>query len=348
MSIYYMTHVGGLSQIVADELAERVPQGRVLDRDFGRLHVELDGDPTGLLALRTIENVYVRLALFNDVQPEKEWLEELETRMSRLDLQPALAALGQVRPLPQSPAFRVTAERTGRHQYRSPAVAGMAGSGVQAATGWQVDLRGHDIEVRIDVRETEALVGVRLSREALHKRSRLVHPRVTLNPTVAAAMVRLSEPRAGETVCDPMLGGGTILTERYDYDPQVTLIGGDLFAEKVEMARQNFVGLGVPAKLVQWNVRRLPLGDETVDKFICNPPWGNMVGDRALNRRIYPAMLQHLRRCLKPGGLMVLLTSERALVQSFMDKHPDITMVRIDRLNVGGLHPSLHVLRKDG
>jgi hypothetical protein len=44
---------------------------------------------------------------------------------------------------------------------------------------------------------------------------------------------------------------------------------------------------------------------------------------------------------------MVLLTSERRLVQSFVDKHEDIHLMRIDRLNLGGLHPSIHVLRKE-
>lgn len=348
MPIYYLSHVGGLEKIVADELAERVPEARILENEFGRLHLEYEGDPAALMALRTIENVYVRLAQFEAVRPEESWLDELEEGLSKLDLQPALEALRRQRAVPEMPTFRATAERQGEHDFRSPEVQGAAGAGIKAATGWQVDLRGYDVEVRVDVRGTEALVGVRLSGAALHKRSRLVHPRVTLNATVAAAMVRLSEPTAGEVVCDAMVGGGTVLTERHDHDPEALLIGGDLFAEKLALSRQNFEGLGVPAQLVQWDVRRLALGDETVDKFICNPPWGNMVGDRKLNRQMYPRLLSELRRCLKPGGLMVLLTSERALVQSFVDRHRDMGLARIDRLNVGGLHPSLHVLRKDG
>ncbi|MEI6501336.1 MAG: hypothetical protein WCP21_09975 [Armatimonadota bacterium] len=102
----------------------------------------------------------------------------------------------------------------------------------------------------------------------------------------------------------------------------------------------------MPAHLAQWDARRLPLRDESVDKFLCNPPWGNLVSDRQLNRETYPSVLWHMRRSLKPGGLIVLLTSERKLVQSFVDRHDDIRLVRTDRLNLGGLHPSIHVLRK--
>lgn len=344
---YYLTHVGGLSGLVADELAEKLPTAHIVQAEYGRLHLDFAGDPAALLALRTIENAYVRVQHLSGVRAEASWLEELKAAVTRVDLTPALEALRQVRSLPDAPTFRVTCERSGSHHFRSQQAAGATGAAIVGLTGWGVDLSRHDLEVRLDIREDEALLGLRLSAQALHRRSRLVHPRVTLNPTVAAAMVRLSDPHPGEVVCDPMLGGGTILTERYDYDPIVTLVGGDLHPEKTALARQNFVGLGVPARLAQWDARRLPLQDASVDKFLCNPPWGNLISDRQFNRHTYPSVLWHLRRCLKPGGLMVLITSERKLVQSFVDRHEDIHLVRTDRLNLGGLHPSIHVLRKD-
>jgi 23S rRNA G2445 N2-methylase RlmL len=114
----------------------------------------------------------------------------------------------------------------------------------------------------------------------------------------------------------------------------------------VHLARQNFAGLDIPAHLHQWDARHLPLRAGSVDKFICNPPWGNLGSTRDLNRRNYPLVLGHMRRCLRPGGLMVLLTSERSLLQAFIDKHEDISLLSIDRLSLGGLHPSIHVLKK--
>ncbi|MBU0610745.1 MAG: methyltransferase domain-containing protein, partial [Armatimonadetes bacterium] len=192
------------------------------------------------------------------------------------------------------------------------------------------------------------LIGVRLSERALHKRSRIVHPRVTLNPTVAAAMVRLSQPQPGQLVVDPTVGGGTLLTERYAVDPEVRLIGGDRFPEKLELARQNFAALGVPATLVQWDAGRLPLADETVDVFLLNPPWGRLVASHTVNERLYPWMLRHLRRCLRPDGRIVLLTSERSLVRTFLREQPDMRLALQQRLTVGGLQPSLHVLEGRG
>ena len=346
MANYYLTHVGGLEDIVRDEIAERLPEARVTGAEYGRLHLAFAGEPARLLALRTIENAYATVLDFPDVPPQTQWLDELERVLARTDLTPAVALLGRVKPLPPSPTFRVTAERLGRHEFRSPAVAAAAGAGVVAGMGWGVDLKGFAIEVRVDVRDDAALVGVRLSARALHKRSRVVHPRVTLNPTVAAAMVRLSVPQPGELVVDPTVGGGTLLTERYGHDPDVRLIGGDRFIEKLGMARENFAAYGVPAALVQWDAARLPLADETVDKFLLNPPWGRVAASHEVNRRLYPHLLRHLRRCLRPGGRLVILTTERALVRQFREHHPDLRLVMHQRLNLGGLAPSLHVFEK--
>lgn len=346
MPLYTFTHVGGLHDIIGDELAERLPEARVVGGEYGRLTVDFPGEPARLLDLRTIENVYARVLELTDVAPGVAWLDEIERVMAATDLAPAVALRARVKPLPSSPTFRVTAERLGTHEYRSQDVAGAAGAGIIAQTGWRVDLKGFDIEVRVDVREDRALVGVRLSEQALHKRSRLVHPRVTLNPTVAAAMVRLSRPQPGELVVDPMVGGGTLLTERHAHNADVRLIGGDKFPEKLDLARQNFVALGVPARLVRWDASRLPLADESVEVFLVNPPWGRLVASHEINERLYPWLLGHLRRCLKPGGRIVLLTSERALVRRFREAHPDMVMTFHQRLNLGGLSPSLHVLEK--
>ena len=347
LPIYYLTHVGGLEPIVAEELTEQLPDACRLRTEFSRLHLLFEGDPSQLLGLRTIENVYVRVLQMTDVRPDEQWLDELEETMAATDFAPALQALRCQRHVPNPPTFRVTCERLGKHDFRSQEAAGAAGAGVQAATGWKVDLRGYDVEVRLDIRGDKALVGLRLSEVALHKRSRIVHPRVAINATVAAAMVRLSQPQPGETVCDPMLGGGTVLTERYACGRDVTLIGGDLFTEKLDLARQNFIGLEVPVQLAQWDARRLPLREACIDKFICNPPWGNLLSGKELNRQAYPWVLGHLRRCLKPGGMIVLLTSERSLVRRLVDHYGDLRLLRAYRLSLGGLHPSIHVIEKE-
>jgi len=103
MPHYYLTHVGGLGDIVREELDEWRPSGASPARRVRRLHLSYDGDPAALLALRTVENVYALLVEIADVSPSTSWLDRLERLMASLDLTPALTTLARLKPLPPNP-----------------------------------------------------------------------------------------------------------------------------------------------------------------------------------------------------------------------------------------------------
>lgn len=343
---YYLSHIGGLEEIVAAEVAQRLPAASLFDSDYGHLQLAYAGPPQDLLALRTVEHVCVQVADLSPVRPEVGWLDELTARVAELDLTPALEHLRTLRPVPACPRFRATAQRQGQHEYRSPDIAGAAGAGVVDRYGWPVDLTDYELDIRVDIREDRGLLGLRLSEAALHRRSRVVHCRASLNPTVAAAMVLLSEPCRGEVVADPMCGAGTLLVEREGYEPGARLLGGDLFAEKLALTAQNLQAFAVPASLVQADAARLPLASGSLDKVLCNLPWGRIVASPQINRRLYPRFLRELARCLRPGGLAVLLTSERSLMARCLQPELPLRTVTAQLLSVGGLKPTLYQLRR--
>jgi tRNA (guanine6-N2)-methyltransferase len=343
---YYVTHVGGLGEIVTTELSQQLPTAVVLGSGHGQLQLTYPGPPADLLALRTIEHLCVQVAALPTVRPENSWLDELTEWMASLDLGPALQHLHSVRPLPLIPRFRVTAQRQGDHEFRSPTLAGAAGAGVADRYGWPVDLTAYDLDVRIEVSGRQGLVGLRLSETALHRRSRIVHTRASLNPTVAAAMVLLSKPAGGETVIDPMCGAGTLIVEREACLSGARLLAGDLFAEKLAMTLQNLQAFHVPAALWQGDAARLPFPSATIDKVLCNPPWGRVIASPQINRRLYPQFMRELARCLRPGGLAVLLTSERQLMAKCLQPDLPLRTVTSYLLSVGGLKPTLYVLRR--
>jgi tRNA (guanine6-N2)-methyltransferase len=330
---------------VAAEVAERLPEALILQQNFGRTLLTYDGSPRDILALRTIEHVLAYVADLPPVRPEAEWLDELEAFMAETDLGPAVAQLRRLRAIPDPPPFRVTAERHGSHAFTSQQVGGFAGSGIIARQGWPVSLKQFAVEVRIEVREDRGWVGVQLSPTPLHRRSRIVHTRASINTTLAAAMVRLSEPTAGEWVCDPMCGAGTLLVEREAHQPGAHLLAGDMFMEKLALARQNFAAYEVPGALLQADAGNLPLRDGCLDKILCNLPWGRIIASPKINRRLYPKALAEIARCLRPGGLAVLLTSERGLMQNAVAQLP-LTEEKRLHVHVGGLQPSLYVLRR--
>lgn len=344
--LFYVSCLGGLEHVAAAELQARVPAVEITAREFGRVHFCHAGPVAPLLALRTIEHVHAYVQVLEGVRPGQDWLQDLEDALAATDLGPALELLRQVAPVPDPPRFRVTGFRYGKHEYGSMDVAGWAGAGIVTRYGWPVDLKHADLDVRIEVRDDRALIGVRLSPEPLHHRSRIVHMRASLNPTLAAAMVWLSEPTPGELVLDPMCGAGTILTERHHHDPAVTLVASDLFAEKLDMARTNFRHFTVPVALLQADAQDLPVRTGVVDKVICNLPWGRIVANPRINRRLYPRLLAEIARVLRPGGRALLLTSERNLAQKALNGEPNLRLERQFHVHVGGLEPTLYLTHR--
>lgn len=346
--VYFVSLVAGLESVVADEVVEKLPGAQVLHTERGRLFLSWEGEPAALLRLMTVEHVFSFVGLITDLPQDESGLAVIEQRLAQMELEPALAVFARLRGLRAAPSFRVTARRSGHHAYRSPEIAAAAGAGVVARYGWRVDLTGFDLDVRVYVSDDIAVVGVRLSDEALHKRDRVAHAPASLNQSVAHAMCRLSQPAPGEVFVDPMCGAGTILVERARWDDGALLVGGDRFAEPLRRAEENLTALGIRAALVQWDARDLPLASESVDNIVCNLPWGRRVGSHTVNIHLYPGFVRQMGRVLRPKGRAVLLTQEKRLITRLVEKNPRLELVACYRLSLSGLHPSIYVVKKRG
>jgi ubiquinone/menaquinone biosynthesis C-methylase UbiE/uncharacterized membrane protein YgcG len=173
------------------------------------------------------------------------------------------------------------------------------------------------------------LVGLRLSDNSMrHRAWRKASMPAALKPTVAAAMVLLSEPREDDVLLDPMCGSGTILIERALAGRYRSLLGGDIDAGAVQAARENVGPRYKPIGIEQWDARALPLGDASVTTIVCNLPFGKQIGTPAAVRHLYPTLLADWTRILAPGGRMVLLTSERGLLKQSLEKRPELVVTR--------------------
>src|SRR5437588_40852 len=72
------------------------------------------------------------------------------------------------------------------------------------------------VEFWLTIDGATAVCGLRLSDKTMrHRTYKGEHLPASLRPTVAAAMVRLAEARAGQVVLDPTCGAGTILAEQF-------------------------------------------------------------------------------------------------------------------------------------
>jgi SAM-dependent methyltransferase len=152
-------------------------------------------------------------------------------------------------------------------------------------------------------------LGLRLSDERMKYRGREPQRRQgSLRPTIAAALALLADPRPGSLVVDPMCGTGTILEEAFVRERDARYVGGDSAQDAVDLAGRRLGARGIPIR--RWNAKELPLDDAQADAIVCNLPFGKTYSTARRNPSLYRALLSNWRRKLKPGGRMVLLTSD--------------------------------------
>jgi tRNA G10 N-methylase Trm11 len=149
-----------------------------------------------------------------------------------------------------------------------------------------------------------------------HRSYKIEHVPASLRPSLAAAMVRLADIRPGSVVLDPMCGAGTLLCEavlfgrllRRGNEEPLTVYGGDVDTSAVRAANVNLRQLG-EFVVNPWDARDLPLEDESVDRILCNLPFGKQIGVAEEIGPLYDQAVPEFDRVLRRKGRAVLLTS---------------------------------------
>jgi tRNA G10 N-methylase Trm11 len=146
-----------------------------------------------------------------------------------------------------------------------------------------------------------------------------------------------AELQSGMLVLDPMCGAGTLLGEarlmlQSNGRGKLNLLGGDVDLDALECASLNLRSLG-GGTFCRWDSRRLPLGDQTVDRVLCNLPFGITYGAGEDLGWLYTRVFKEMRRVLKPQGMAIVLTSEadtaRAAAGASLMKPTGSTRIRV-------------------
>jgi SAM-dependent methyltransferase len=296
----------------------------VVARDAEFVRVRYRGSLGPLAAIRLYDACGVTLAPI-----EAGAAPSVETVLARLHESLAgglLSALVTAEPV----RFRVSPLRLGRWEVRDA---------LARELGWVNDPSRWDVNLEVMGSHLAAQVGALYWSRRFAKLARVP---ASTNPVVAALMIRLLAPEGSQLVCDPCCGAGTLLFEAAAAVPGIRTLGGDISRPALAAARRN---LGAGAPLYRGDARFLPLAGQTVQRLVCNLPFGKRVGSHRQNVEFYPAFLSEVDRVLAPGGRALALTEEKRL---FRQAAGATGRLRIDReltLTTGGLHPSVFVLR---
>lgn len=299
----------GLEAVSARELGA-VAGATVTQTAYRRVSATCAPPLTPLLALRTVDDVFLQVATWSGIGRPRCTLARLDALSAELDLRPAAATCAALRPLATPPTFSVTASFVGKRNYTTAELKGATAGGIAAGHGWryQPDDALADLNLRLFIEHDVALVGVRLGKTPLHERAyKGAHVAGSLKPPVAAALIALAGVAPGLRVVDPCCGAGTIMVEAAQRGAVVG--GGDRDAAAVVAARRNLAAAGVIATIGRWDAAALPLAAGSVDRIISNLPWGRQVVTDTALAHFYRRSCAEMRRVLVPDGHVALLTN---------------------------------------
>mgnify|MGYP000719333983 CR=1 FL=1 len=187
----------GLEAVSAGEMAE-IPGLTVTETAYRRVAGMVEGSAASLLNLRTVDDVYMDIGMWQGVGYTRSMLGDIEARSQQLDLTGAAQVCATVRSISPQPLFSVTASFVGKRNYSADEIKNAVRCGIHDSYGWTytADDREADFNVRIFIEHDVAYVGLRLGKSPLHERAYKHAQRAgSLKPSVAAAISASSASR---------------------------------------------------------------------------------------------------------------------------------------------------------
>jgi 23S rRNA G2445 N2-methylase RlmL len=313
----------GLEDIAAEEIAQTL--GGAVKRSGGGIIVfrvnELDRE---ILQLRTTEDIFLYGWGTDELSYRAKDLDSIQ-RWTQRDVRwdNLLKIHHAIRPKPKGkPTYRYVVQMTGEHGYRRiDALKAMSRglAGVLPAS-WKHAEENAAVEIWLTIHGAMAICGMRLSdRTMRHRTYKYEHLPASIRPTIAAALVRLTDLKPNQTVLDPMCGAGTLLAEAYlstrgkrtseGQDWTLNYLGGDIEASNVRAAQANLRQFHI-TDLRVWDARALPHDDASADRILSNPPFGKQLSTPEEIGPLYRDAVFEMDRVLRPGGKAVLIVAD--------------------------------------
>lgn len=304
----------GLETVSAAEMA-RLPGVQVGAVSYRKVCAKAGESLSALLDLRTVDDVFLDLAAWTDILPQRSMLAKFTEWSGHLRLEPALQAVAGLRKVGNAPDFSVTVNFVGKRNYSADEIKIAVADGIVSRYPWAYTSEDRSaINIRVFIEHAVASVGMRLGAGALHSRSyKQAHISGSLKPSVAAAMLEIGEVQPGMRLLDPMCGAGTIVIEAARCGAEAT--GGDSGLEALAAAAANAQSAGLGPCFARWDAQRLPLASGSVERIVCNLPWDRQVVVDENIAIFYRKSSAEMERLLGPGGQALLLTSLPNLVQ---------------------------------
>lgn len=312
MQTYLARSVRGLEWLAAAEIDTDL-NGEIIEVGHREIIFKARYDPK-LLQLGSIDDLFFVCGKIDGIDRTRASLARLADGLRKLALARSLASVEKLRPIRRSSGFEVVGSFLGRRNYNRKEIETSAGEAIAGVLGAPffdhdlIDPGAVDVSFRVHIRDTQAIVGLRVTSRPLHRRDyRTSSIPGALHPPVAYAMAMLGGARPGLAVIDPCCGTGTLLIEATRLMPGVVAVGSDLSEVSLQAARNNALNAGRELRLVRADLGRLPYRDGAAGCVLANLPWGQAVQPEGIVRDNIGLAIGEILRILASSGNAVLL-----------------------------------------
>ncbi len=358
-TVFYAHTMPGVEDIAWLEIRKLIPYARFVDKLFakernGIVMFEHDGPIQPMLGLRTTEDLFLTALSLDKISRGWKDLYQLTNLIaSRAEVKDAVDQLMQFqRDNNQSgpPTYRIVRRVSGRYEFQPKDLERAIEKGIKARyPHWKLVNDDHArIEVWVNILGARLILGLRLTDGTMSQRFKKVKQlKTALRPSIAAAMILLTEPESNDVFLDPMSGSGTLLMERRMAGPYRQLLGGDINPAHVRYSELNVLQMRKerPSSFTIHHLtgKTLPFAAGSIDKVATSLPTGNQ------NRlaRLYPAFFAELARVLKENGRAVIFSSEYDLLKDAVRRQPKLTTLTGYSISTKRQWGRIYIIRRD-
>lgn len=354
---FYAHTLPGVEDIAWLEIRDRLPTASFNETLFakdqhGIVSFTYEGAFDPLFSLRTTEDVFVQLLSvpklsrsFRDLGEVTQWVGQGEA-FGR-----AINNYLRQRRFSGPPTYQLICRKIGKHQYTTHKLTQAVASGLaHRYPKWTAVPEAAQVEIWANLLGSHLLLGIRLRDKKRRKQARR-QSSVTggLPPSLAAAMILLTEPEPDELFVDPLCGDYGLLHERRNQvGATAVLVGGDLEQEQLLAARQALYRRkrGQPPLLAQWHTNQWPLKTAVVDKVATILPAKVGDGSKQALTHFYSHFTAELERVLRPGGRAILYTYAYDLLRDSLRPHEGLELTTGYSITTGKKWGRIYIIRR--
>ena len=208
-------------------------------------------------------------------------------------------------------SFFVEASYTGKRDYTAKEIRDLSAGEIKKKYSWKYDKENADIHISINLDNNYSFVGISFFKKPLHVQRALDTVPGSLKNSVATFMLELANVKKKDVVLDPMCGSGVIPIEASELCTKS--IGGDVDNLRINLAKQN------SNKVVfhVWDATKTNLKDNSIDKIVCNLPFGKQVN---INnpKEFFNNFINEMLRVSKKKFCWVFLTTHEGIIDKII------------------------------